>query len=29
MKKKKKHFDDIKIVYPDGDDRTYKGTSGN
>ncbi|XP_038194129.1 fibrous sheath-interacting protein 2 [Arvicola amphibius] len=28
MKKKKKHLDDIKIVYPDGEDRTYKGTSG-
>ncbi|XP_049975382.1 fibrous sheath-interacting protein 2 [Alexandromys fortis] len=28
MKKRKKHFDDIKVVYPDGEDRTYKGTSG-
>ncbi|KAM7316347.1 hypothetical protein ACRRTK_024078 [Alexandromys fortis] len=27
MKKRKKHFDDIKVVYPDGEDRTYKGTS--
>lgn len=28
MEKKKKHFDDVKLVYPDGEDRTCKGTSG-
>ncbi|XP_052581965.1 fibrous sheath-interacting protein 2 [Peromyscus californicus insignis] len=28
VKKKKKHFDDIKIVYPDGDQESLKGTSG-
>ncbi|XP_036039182.1 fibrous sheath-interacting protein 2 [Onychomys torridus] len=28
MKKKKKQFDDIKIVYPDGDQESLKGTSG-
>ncbi len=22
-------FDDIKIVYPDGDQKAYRGTSGN
>ncbi|XP_028618864.1 fibrous sheath-interacting protein 2 [Grammomys surdaster] len=27
-KKKKKQFDDIKIVYPEGDHKSYKGTSG-
>ncbi|XP_052037133.1 fibrous sheath-interacting protein 2 isoform X1 [Apodemus sylvaticus] len=27
-KKKKKQFDDIKIVYPDGEPKAYKGTSG-
>ncbi|XP_021089649.1 fibrous sheath-interacting protein 2 [Mesocricetus auratus] len=28
IKKKKKQFDDIKIVYPDGEEKTCKGTSG-
>ncbi|KAL6080908.1 hypothetical protein STEG23_018067, partial [Scotinomys teguina] len=28
IKKKKKQFDDIKIVYPDGDQESFKGTSG-
>ncbi|XP_031226667.1 fibrous sheath-interacting protein 2 isoform X3 [Mastomys coucha] len=27
-KKKKKQFDDIKIVYPDGDQKAFKGSSG-
>ncbi|XP_021012230.1 fibrous sheath-interacting protein 2 [Mus caroli] len=27
-KKRKKQFDDIKIVYPDGDQKAYRGTSG-
>ncbi|XP_035312389.1 fibrous sheath-interacting protein 2 [Cricetulus griseus] len=29
MKKKKKQFDDIKIVYPDGEEKIFKGTSGH
>ncbi|XP_051040331.1 fibrous sheath-interacting protein 2 [Phodopus roborovskii] len=28
IKKKMKQFDDIKIVYPDGEEKTCKGTSG-